>query len=69
MKTSAQVLAELDGLYVHGWRGEVFFADDNFIGNNRLLTEDLLPALVQWRRDRAGSVPEVICASFRYGVT
>lgn len=56
MKTSAQVLAELDGLYARGWRGEVFFVDDNFIGNKRFLADDLLPALVAWRRHRSGNV-------------
>lgn len=56
MKSSAQILAELDGLYALGWRGEVFFVDDNFIGNKRFLTEDLLPALIAWRRNKAGTV-------------
>jgi radical SAM superfamily enzyme YgiQ (UPF0313 family) len=54
IKTTAQVLAELDGLYRLGWRGPVFFVDDNFIGNKRALKEDLLPALVQWQKGRRG---------------
>ena len=36
-KTTAQVIAELDGLRRAGWRGTVFFVDDNFIGNKRAL--------------------------------
>lgn len=49
-KTTEQVLAELDTLRGLGWRGSVFFVDDNFIGNKRRLREDLLPALVEWQR-------------------
>jgi radical SAM superfamily enzyme YgiQ (UPF0313 family) len=44
MKTSAQVIAELDTLRELGWRNEVFIVDDNFIGNYQqalLLTRDL----------------------------
>ena len=54
VKTTAQVLAELDGLYHLGWRERVFFVDDNFIGNKRVLKEDLLPALIAWRRGKTG---------------
>src|SRR5512143_256035 len=49
-KGADQVLAELDQLYRRGWRGPVFFVDDNFIGNRRYLRETLLPALIEWRR-------------------
>jgi radical SAM superfamily enzyme YgiQ (UPF0313 family) len=53
-KTTAQVIAELDGLGKLGWRGTVFFVDDNFIGNQRVLKEELLPALIQWRKGKRG---------------
>lgn len=53
-KTTAQVIAELDGLHRAGWRGKVFFVDDNFIGNKRALREDLLPALIRWQQGHRG---------------
>lgn len=54
LKTSQQIIAELDGLYQAGWRTGVFFVDDNLIGNKKALKEDLLPALIEWRRDKKG---------------
>ncbi len=50
-KTREQFLAELEALRRHGWRGNVFIVDDNFIGNRRKLKEEILPALIQWSRD------------------
>ena len=35
VKTSAQLIAELDTLRRLGWRKQVFIVDDNFIGNHR----------------------------------
>ena len=55
-KTPQQVVAELDVIYQAGWRGNIFFVDDNFIGNKRSLKENLLPALTQWRKDKKGCV-------------
>jgi len=51
-KTGHQVLAELDGLHAHGWRGGVFFVDDNFIGNRRKLKAEMLSDLIAWQRER-----------------
>lgn len=53
-KTTAQLLAELDGLYHLGWRRNVFLVDDNFIGNKKLLKQEILPALIDWRKGKAG---------------
>ena len=55
-KTPQQVVAELDVIYQAGWRGNIFFVDDNFIGNKRSLKEHLLPALIQWRKNKKGCV-------------
>ncbi len=54
-KTTAQVIAELDSLTRLGWRGGVFFVDDNFIGQKRMLKEELLPALIQWQKGKHGT--------------
>jgi radical SAM superfamily enzyme YgiQ (UPF0313 family) len=54
IKSSAQILAELNGLYELGWRGRVFFVDDNLIGNKKYLKEELLPVLIEWRRGKTG---------------
>jgi radical SAM superfamily enzyme YgiQ (UPF0313 family) len=51
-KTSGQVVAELETLYVQGWRGKVFFVDDNFIGNKAALKRDVLPAVTAWMKQR-----------------
>ena len=53
VKTAAQSIAELDTLYRRGWRGPVFYVDDNLIGNKRGVRE-LLAALIEWRRGKTG---------------
>lgn len=47
-KTPAQLLAELEGLRVRGWKDMVFIVDDNFIGNKKQ-TKALLQEMIQWR--------------------
>ena len=54
IKTAEQIISELDSLYNLGWRGQVFFVDDNFISNKRYLKTQLLPALIEWRKDKKG---------------
>ena len=53
-KTAAQIIAELDELDRLGWRGSVFFVDDNLIGNKRALKTELLPVLTEWQRRGRG---------------
>jgi len=50
-KTNDQILAELQALYDHGYRGHVDFVDDNFIGNKKNL-RTLLPRLKAWLEER-----------------
>jgi radical SAM superfamily enzyme YgiQ (UPF0313 family) len=50
IKSPERVTGDLDALYNAGWRGSVFFVDDNFIGNRRMAKRSLV-ALERWQRD------------------
>lgn len=52
-KTKEQIIAELDSLYYTGWRGPVFFVDDNFIGNKGKLKKKFCLLLLNgWRKEK-----------------
>ncbi|BBO19288.1 radical SAM superfamily enzyme YgiQ [Candidatus Brocadia pituitae] len=50
-KTAAQITAELDRFYNLGWRGSIFFVDDNLIGNKTSIKTGLLPELIRWQQE------------------
>lgn len=54
IKHAGQIIKELDALYHMGWKGQIFFVDDNFIGNKGYLKKQLLPALIAWRKGKRG---------------
>jgi radical SAM superfamily enzyme YgiQ (UPF0313 family) len=45
MKTSDQIINELETLYKLKWRSNVAIVDDNFIGNKKEIKAELLPAI------------------------
>lgn len=51
IKTPERILAEMEALYLLGWRDAVFLVDDNFIGN-RARAKEVLVELVAWQRQR-----------------
>ena len=50
-KSIKQILEELTNLHNLGFKGSLFFVDDNFIGNRRVLKKDLLPAIIHWMEE------------------
>jgi radical SAM superfamily enzyme YgiQ (UPF0313 family) len=51
-KDKDQIIRELESVYATGFRGQVFFVDDNFIGNKKKLKEEVLPAIIEWMERR-----------------
>ncbi|MCX5773778.1 MAG: radical SAM protein [Fusobacteria bacterium] len=50
-KKPEQVVAELESLYVAGWRASVFIVDDNFIGH-KIKVKELLREIIKWQELR-----------------
>lgn len=51
-KSAEQIIAELEIIHQSGNTQMVLFADDNLIGNKKILKSELLPALIEWRKKR-----------------
>ena len=48
MKSPEQVIQELEALYRLKWQGAVSVVDDNFIGNKKIIKNELLPLMIEW---------------------
>jgi radical SAM superfamily enzyme YgiQ (UPF0313 family) len=51
MKSTDQIIRELEALYHLDWRGTISIVDDNFIGKRKTIKEDLLPAMILWLKE------------------
>ncbi|MCG8341325.1 MAG: B12-binding domain-containing radical SAM protein [Chlorobiales bacterium] len=52
IKTSEQIIGELEAMYERGWRESIFFVDDNFIAHKSYLKKELLPKLIAWQESK-----------------
>ncbi len=48
MKNNEQIINILDTLFQLKWRGAVSVVDDNFIGNKKIIKNELLPSIKEW---------------------
>lgn len=51
-KNLKQIEDELDKMYLVGWRGGVFFVDDNFAGDLTKLKYEILPGIINWQKEK-----------------
>jgi len=51
-KSREQMLGELEAIYNQGYRGTIFIVDDNFIGNKRKLKSEIMPAIIEWQKEK-----------------
>ncbi len=51
-KTAEQIINELNKIYELGWRGGVFFVDDNFVAPRKKVKNETLPALIKWMEEK-----------------
>jgi radical SAM superfamily enzyme YgiQ (UPF0313 family) len=51
MKSTNQIIQEMETLYNLNWRGTVAIVDDNFIGNKKQVKTNLLPAMKEWQQN------------------
>ena len=65
-KTTKQVLAELEALYRLGGVKDVFFADDNFVGN-KAYARELLKLIIPWMKERGEPFAFLTQASVNLG--
>jgi radical SAM superfamily enzyme YgiQ (UPF0313 family) len=56
-KSKEQMVAEFQALYDNGWHSSVFVVDDNFIGNKTKLKQEILPAIIEWRKKNNATFP------------
>lgn len=47
-KSPEQVINELQAIHDFGWKGSIFFVDDNFLGDKNK-TKELLRAIIDWK--------------------